>query len=68
MNYDHDDDDDVSLWQNIETSLLSMNQQEFDVAIGELQELVSSAICDKLDTLEDEMISLELAKSFLTKF
>ena len=68
MNYDHDDDDDVSLWQNIETSLLSMNQQEFDVAIGELQELVSSAICDKLDTLENEMISLELAKSFLTKF
>lgn len=65
---DHDNDDDVSLWQNIETSLLSMNQQEFDVAIGELQELVSSAICDKLDNLEDEMISLELAKSFLTKF
>lgn len=65
---DYDNDDDVSLWQNIETSLLSMNQQEFDVAIGELQELVSSAICDKLDTLEDEMVSLELAKSVLNKF
>lgn len=68
MNYDHDDDDDVSLWQNIEATLLAMNQQDFDVAIGELQELVLYAICDKLDSLEDNMISLELAKSFLTKF
>lgn len=68
MNGHNDEDDEVGLWQNIEMSLLAMSQPEFDVAIGELQELVSSAICNKLDTLEDEMVSLELAKSVLKKF
>ena len=68
MNGHDDEDDEVGLWQNIEMSLLAMSQPEFDVAIGELQVLVSSAICNKLDTLEDEMGSLELAKSVLNKF
>jgi hypothetical protein len=44
-------------WDMITDQLLEMTDEQFNVAIKELKECVSIAICNKLDSMEDEIQS-----------
>ena len=60
--------EDNELWDNITKELLTMSDEDFIVAIDFLQNKVSVAICDKLDSMESEITNFEIAQSILNKF
>lgn len=56
------------IWTKITDSLMAMNDEEYLIAISELQNLVSIAICDRLDELESQIKSYSEAQSIINKF
>lgn len=56
------------LWDNITNEMLSMSDEDYIFALNFLQNKVSAAICEKLDTMESEITNFEIAKSVLNKF
>lgn len=56
------------IWTKITDSLMTMNDEEYLIAISELQNLVSIAICDRLDVIESQIKSYSEAQSIINKF
>ena len=64
MNEDNED-----FWNMITDQLLEMSDEQFNVAIKELRECVSIAICNKLDSMENEIQSTKsLASDIINRF
>lgn len=60
--------EDNELWDNITNEMLTMSDEDFIVALDFLQNKVSAAICNKLDSMESEITNFEIAQSILNKF
>ena len=56
-------------WDMISDQLLEMTDEEFNVALNELRECVSITICNKLDSMEDEIQSTKsVASDIINRF
>jgi hypothetical protein len=56
-------------WDMISDQLLEMTDEEFNVALNELKECVSIAICNKLDSMEDDIQSTKsVASDIINRF